>query len=60
LEKRNDEDTLTVKRRLAVYRDQTQPLEAFYAERELLRSIDATASPDEVSDRMLAELGELV
>jgi adenylate kinase family enzyme len=45
---------------LAVYRDQTQPLEAFYAERELLRSIDATASPDEVSDRMLAELGELV
>jgi adenylate kinase len=60
LEKRNDEDTLTVKRRLAVYRDQSQPLVAFYTERDLLRSVDATASPDEVSERMLAELGELV
>jgi adenylate kinase len=60
LEKRNDEDTLTVKRRLAVYRDQSQPLEAFYAERELLRPVDATASPDEVSDRMFEALGELV
>ena len=37
LEKRNDEDALTVKRRLAVYREQTAPLEAFYAERDLLR-----------------------
>jgi adenylate kinase len=60
LEKRNDEDSLTVKRRLAIYRDQTQPLEAFYAERELLRSVDASAPLDEVSDRMFETLRDLL
>jgi adenylate kinase len=60
LEKRNDEDSLTVKRRLAIYRDQTQPLEAFYAERELLRPVDATAPLAEVSDRMFEALRDLV
>jgi adenylate kinase len=60
LEKRNDEDALTVKRRLAVYRDQSEPLEAFYAERELLRSVDAEAPMAEVTERMYAALGDLV
>jgi adenylate kinase len=60
LEKRSDEDTLTVKRRLAIYRDQTQPLEAFYAERELLRPVDASAPLDEVSDRMFQALRDLL
>jgi adenylate kinase len=60
LEKRDDEDTLTVKRRLAIYRDQTQPLEAFYAERELLRAVDATAPLTEVSERMFAALQDLL
>ena len=60
LEKRNDEDTLTVKRRLAVYREQTQPLEAFYAERDLLRSIDAEASMADVSARMFEVLADLL
>lgn len=60
LEKRDDEDSLTVKRRLAIYREQTQPLEAFYAERELLRSVDATAPLAEVSDRMFEALRDLL
>ena len=60
LEKRSDEDALTVKRRLAVYRDQTQPLEAFYAERELLRSVDAEAPMGEVSDRMFEVLRDVL
>ena len=60
LEKRVDEDSLTVKRRLAIYRDQTQPLEAFYAERELLRPVDATAPLAEVSERMFEALRDLV
>jgi len=60
LEKRDDEDSLTVKRRLAIYRDQTQPLEAFYAERELLRSVDAAAPLDAVSDRMFEALRDLL
>jgi adenylate kinase len=60
LEKRNDEDSLTVKRRLAVYRDQTQPLEAFYAERDLLRAVDADAPLDEGSERMFEGLRDLL
>jgi len=60
LEKRNDEDALTVKRRLAVYREQTQPLEAFYAERDLLRPIDAEAPMGDVSDRMFEVLRDLL
>jgi adenylate kinase len=60
LEKRSDEDALTVKRRLAVYRDQTQPLEAFYAERDLLRSIDAEAPMADVSERMFDALRDLL
>jgi len=60
LGKRDDEDSLTVKRRLAIYRDQTQPLEAFYAERELLRSVDAAAPLDEVSDRMFEALRDVL
>jgi adenylate kinase len=60
LEKRDDEDSLTVKRRLAIYREQTQPLEAFYAERELLRSVDASAPPDEVSELMFQALRDLL
>ncbi len=60
LEKRNDEDALTVKRRMAVYREQTQPLEAFYAERELLRPIDAEAPKEKVSERMFEALRDLL
>ena len=60
LEKRDDEDTLTVKRRLAIYRDQTQPLEAFYAERDLLRAVDATAPLTDVSERMFEALRDLL
>ena len=60
LEKRNDEDALTVKRRMAVYREQTQPLEAFYAERELLRPIDAEAPKETVSERMFEALRDLL
>jgi adenylate kinase len=60
LEKRSDEDELTVKRRLAVYRQQTQPLEAFYAERGLLRVVDAEAPMAEVTERMLGAIADAV
>jgi adenylate kinase len=56
LEKRSDEDELTVKRRLAIYRQQTQPLESFYAERGLLRVVDAEAPMAEVTTRMLGAI----
>ena len=60
LEKRNDEDELTVKRRLAIYREQTEPLERYYEERGLLREVDAEALMDSVTERMLAALGDEV
>ena len=60
LEKRNDEDELTVKRRLAIYREQTEPLERYYEERGLLREVDAEALMDSVTERMLAVLGDAV
>jgi adenylate kinase len=52
LEKRTDEDELTVRRRLAVYREQTEPLERFYEERGLLRDVDAQGSLEDVTGQM--------
>jgi adenylate kinase family enzyme len=43
-----------------VYREQTAPLEAFYAERELLRVVDAEAPFDVVSDRMFEALEDVL
>ena len=56
LERRADDDELTVRRRLAVYQEQTEPLEVFYADRGLLREIDAQAAEDLVIDRTIAAL----
>ena len=49
LERRADDDELTVRRRLAVYDEQTEPLERFYQDRGLLREIDAEAREDDVT-----------
>jgi len=51
LERRADDDELTVRRRLALYREQTAPLEAFYRERKLLIEIDAEAREAAVAAR---------
>jgi len=59
LEKRSDEDELTVKRRLAIYREQTEPLERYYAERGLLHEVDAEAPLELVTERMLATIEEV-
>jgi adenylate kinase len=59
LERRADDDELTARRRLAVYREQASPLERFYAERDLLHQVDAEASPDEVIARTIDVLEEL-
>jgi adenylate kinase len=58
LERRADDDELTARRRLAVYREQASPLERFYAERDLLHQVDAEASPDEVIARTVKVLEE--
>ena|SRR5688572_29105451 len=51
LERRSDDDELTVRRRLALYREQTAPLEAFYRERKILLEIDAEAREEQVAVR---------
>jgi adenylate kinase len=56
LERRADDDELTILRRLAVYREQTEPLEAFYRERDLLLEIVAEAREETVFERTLGAL----
>jgi adenylate kinase len=59
LERRADDDELTIRRRLAVYRQQASPLELFYVDRDILYTVDADGTPDEVLERTMKYLEEL-
>jgi len=59
LERRADDDELTVRRRLAIYRAQASPLEMFYVERDILYQVDADGPPDEVLERSAKILEDL-
>jgi adenylate kinase len=54
--RQDDADPDIVARRLAVYREETEPLLAHYRERDALVTIDGDAAPDEVTARILAAL----
>jgi adenylate kinase len=54
---RPDDNAETVRNRLAVYRERTQPLIDYYARKGLLRRIDADGSLDDVGVRLEAALG---
>lgn len=56
VEGRTDDSDDVIRNRLVVYRQQTAPLTQVYAERGLLRRIDALGTIDEVSDRIRAVL----
>jgi adenylate kinase len=45
---RTDDEAGTVAKRLAVYREQTQPLQGWYAKKGLLTEVDGDRAPDEV------------
>jgi adenylate kinase len=63
LVQRHDDEEDIVRRRIQVYHESTQPLLEFYAERGLLREIDAAGDEDEVAERaarVLAQLAESV
>jgi adenylate kinase family enzyme len=47
---------MTVRRRLDVYHETTEPLIRFYADRALVREVQADGSEDEVAHRALAVL----
>jgi adenylate kinase len=59
LTQRDDDKEDTIRRRLEVYHQQTEPLINYYDEKGKLRRIDATRSPNEVHDRIRAAVATL-
>jgi adenylate kinase len=53
---RDDDKPETVRKRLSVYHDQTEPLIDWYEDKDLLMRFDGQRSPDEVHDRIRARL----
>ncbi|MBR1628860.1 MAG: adenylate kinase [Lachnospiraceae bacterium] len=57
LVQRDDDKEETVKNRLKVYHDQTQPLIQFYQDKDILRTVDGTRPMEEVFGAIQAILG---
>jgi len=55
-EKRSDDTHEAIKQRLAVYREQTAPLLAFYGQRGLLREIDGVGDIEAIANRVMAAI----
>ena len=55
-EHRADDNPETVRKRLAVYAEQTAPVADFYAQRGLLTEIDGVGAIEAIGDRVLAAL----
>lgn len=53
---RTDDNEATIRERMKVYREETQPLLEFYEERGNLRRVDGTGSVEEVFERIEAVL----
>jgi adenylate kinase len=59
LELRDDDKPETVRKRLDVYHEQTEPVIEWYEDKGLLRRFDGTRSPDEVHRHIRATLATL-
>ena len=59
LTQRDDDREETVRKRLEVYREQTEPLVEYYDERDILHRFDGTRSPTEVHDHLRATIATL-
>jgi adenylate kinase len=57
---RDDDRELTIRHRLDVYAQQTQPLIAFYADEGILLGIDATGPVEEITERAMAALRRFI
>jgi adenylate kinase len=55
---RDDDKPETVRHRLQVYREQTEPLSGFYEAEGLLTRIDAIGAVEEVTERAMRALGQ--
>jgi adenylate kinase len=53
---RADDNEAVIRHRLEVYRQQTEPLIAYYRERDLLVSVEAAGTVEAIADRILAVL----
>ncbi len=49
---RADDNEETIRNRISVYREQTEPLKEFYGGRGLLRAIDGIGKPDEIGSKI--------
>jgi adenylate kinase len=59
LVQREDDKPETIRKRLEVYHEQTEPLIGWYEERGLLRRFDGTRTPEEVNSHIRATLATL-
>jgi adenylate kinase len=57
---REDDKPATIRNRLAVYREETEPLEKYFEERETLVRVDGTGGIEEVYDRITSALDDRV
>jgi adenylate kinase len=55
---RADDNEDTIRNRISVYREQTEPLKSFYQEKGLLRGIDGTGSPDDIGKKIAEVVGK--
>ena len=59
VEARDDDDPAVIRHRLDEYHSKTEPLISYYENRGLLKRVDGSLAPDEVSDRIRALLATL-
>lgn len=58
IEGRADDNEETIRRRMEVYRSETEPLMALYRERGLLVGVDGDGSVDDVAERIFAAIDQ--
>jgi adenylate kinase len=56
VERNDDHDEVTIRKRLELYHEQTEPLKQLYEERGLLLEVDGVGTPDEVFSRIVEAL----
>lgn len=54
---RADDNEETIRNRIGVYREQTEPLKTFYGDKGLLRKVDGTGTPVEIEERIADAIG---
>ena len=55
---RDDDREDAIRRRLEIYHEHTEPLKDYYAERDILASVDATQEIPKVTEDVMKSLGE--